>query len=252
MSIDKVIHILTYRNRPDLAGSLQGSRYELNQSNTYGSRWNSILTHVEIYAPIHKHDQLQKITAEDKAEIIKAFHVIYPVREGDIEINSVEFLVDPEAPIPLPTRQVSRLREIDFVYINEQITKCDEKIIVADFDGAINNARNLVESVCKYILDTANEKYDDKTELPDLYHKTAQLLNMHPSHHAEKSFKKILSGCFGIVQGLAAVRNELSDAHGKSRVKHYKPDERHAMFAVGIAKALSDFMFASYLDKKRD
>ena len=83
--------------------------------------------------------------------------VLYPVRDNDIEINWIEFLVDPESPIPKPSRQVSRLNEIDFVYITEQVAKCDEKISSADFEGAITNARNLLESICKYILDDGNE-----------------------------------------------------------------------------------------------
>lgn len=252
-STEKVIHILTYRNRPDLAQALRGSRYDLNESSTYGSRLYSRLTTVEVYAPIHKHEQLQKLSDEDEAEIISAFHVLYPVRDNDVEINCIEFLVDPEAPIPQASRQVLRLDKIDFVYITEQIAKCDEKIAVADFEGAITNARNLMESICKYILDDANEQYAEKADLPELYRQTSQLLNMHPSQHAEKSFKQILSGCFSIVQGIAAVRNELSDAHGKSKTRYYRPDERHAMFAVGTAKSLADFMFASYMDntKKR-
>jgi Abortive infection C-terminus len=250
-STDKIIHILTYRNRPNLAQALRGSKYDLNESSTYGSRWFSRLTTVEIYSPINKHDQLQKLSDEDKAEIISAFQVLYPVRDNDIEINWVEFLVDPEAPIPKPSRQASRLNEIDFVYITEQVAKCDEKISVADFEGAITNSRNLLESMCKYILDDSKEIYDDKADLPELHRLTSQILNMHPSKHAEKSFKQILSGCFNIVQGLAAIRNELSDAHGKSKKRHYKVDERHAMFAVGVAKSLSEFMFASYMEKTK-
>ena len=250
-STDKIIHILTYRNRPRLAQALRGSSYDLNESSTYGSRLYSRLTTVEIYAPIYKHAQLQKFSDEDRAEIINAFHVLYPVRDNDIEINQIEFLVDPEAPIPQPSRQVSRLREIDFVYITEQISKCDEKIAAADFEGAITNARTLLESMCKYILDDMNELYDEKADLPELYRQSAKVLNMHPSQHAEKSFKQILSGCFSIVQGLAAIRNELSDAHGKSRTRHYKSDERHAMFAVGVAKSLADFMYASHMDKTK-
>lgn len=99
-SIDKIIHILTYRNRPRLAQALRGSSYDLNESSTYGSRLYSRLTTVEIYAAIYKHTQLQKFSDEDRAEIINAFHVLYPVRDNDIEINQIEFLVDPEAPIP--------------------------------------------------------------------------------------------------------------------------------------------------------
>ena len=247
--IDPIIHILTYRNRPDLAQALRGSRYDLNESSTYGSRLFSRLTTVEIYTPIQKHEQLQKLSHEDMAEVIRAFHVVYSVRDNDVEINHIEFFVDPEAPIPTPSRKVSRLKEVDFVYISEQIAKCDDKIAAADFDGAITNARNLVESLCKYILEDAQEPYDDKAEFPELYRKTAELLYMHPSQHVEQSFKQILSGCFNIVQGLAAVRNVLSDAHGKSKAKHYRTDERHAMFAVGAAKSLADFIYASYMDK---
>jgi hypothetical protein len=250
-SADKIIHILTYRNRPKLAQALRGAKYDLNESSTYGSRYFSRLTTVEVYAPIHKHDQLQKLSDEEKAEIISAFQVLYPVRDNDIEINWIELLVDPEAPIPKAIRQVSKLYEIDFVYITEQIAKCDEKIAAADFEGAITNARNLLESMCKYILDDEKEIYEAKADLPDLYRQTSLLLNMHPSQHAERSFKQILSGCFNIVNGLAAIRNELSDAHGKSKIRHYRADERHAMFAAGVAKSLAEFMYASYTEKTK-
>jgi hypothetical protein len=211
------------------------------------------LTTVEIYAPIHKHDQLQKLSDKEKAEIISAFHVLYPIRGNDVEIKWIEFLVNIEAPIPKPSRHVSRLNEIDFIYINEQISKCDEKIAAADFEGAITNARNLLESMCKYILDDKNETYDDKADLPELYRQVSLILNMHPTQHVETSLKKILSGCFNIVHGLASIRNKLSDAHCKSKTRNYKADERHAIFAVGVAKSLADFMFTSYMEntKKR-
>jgi len=251
--IDKIIHILTYRKRSDLAQALRGSQYDFNESSTYGSRLYSRLTTVEVYAPIYRHERLQKLSDADHTEIIGAFQVLYPVRDNDIEICAIEFLVDPNAPIPNVSRNATRLEEIDYVYITEQISKCDDKIGAADFEGAITNARNLVESMCKYILDDAKETYDKKADLPELYRLIAHLLMMHPSQHAEKSFKQILSGCFGIVQGIAAVRNELSDAHGKSKTRHYRPDERHAMFVVGAAKSLCDFIFASYMDNtKRD
>jgi len=246
--IDKIIHVLTYRNRPDLAHALRGAQYDLNESTTYGSRLYSTLTTAEIYAPIQKHDLLQKLTDDDRKEIIKAFHVLHPVRERDIEINWIEFLVDPESPIPQATRPVSRLCEVDFLYINEQIQKCDEKIGLGDFEGAITNARNLLESISKYLLDEANVSYDESADLPELYKQASHILNMHPSQHVEKSFKQILSGCFSVIQGLASVRNELSDAHGKSKNRHYKASERHAMFSVGVAKSLADFMYASYKD----
>ena len=246
---EKITHILIYRNRPDLARAIRGCSYELNESSNYGSRWNSILTSVELYAPIQRHEHLQNLMEEDKEEIIRAFHVLYPVRDNDIEIYHIEFLIDPDSPIPLTQRRAPHLEDIDYVYITEQIEKCDSKIASGDFEGAITNARNLIESICKYILDDSDAEYDAKTDLPSLYKEAAKLLNMHPSQHVEAAFKQILSGCFSIVHGFATVRNELSDAHGKSSKKHYKPDERHAMFVVGTAKTLADFMYASFTER---
>lgn len=246
----KITHILTYRNRPDLSKAIRGCLYELNISSTYGSRWQSMLTSVELYAPIQQHELLQKLTADDKGEIIRAFHVLYPVRDNDIEISNIEFFIDPDAPIPLTPRKAVHLDSVDYVYITEQIEKCDSKIASGDFEGAITNARNLIETICKYILDESGAEYDAKADLPALYKETSKLLNMHPSQHVEVSFKQILSGCFNIVQGFATIRNELSDAHGKSTKKHYKPDERHAMFVVGTAKTLADYMYASSKERK--
>ena len=246
---EKLTHVLTYRNRPDLAKAIQGCLYDLNISSTYGSRWHSSLTSVELYAPIQKHELLQKLTEEDKDQIIKAFHVLYPVRDDDIEIYHIEFLIDPDAPIPHSSRNAVYLNNVDYVYITEQIEKCDSKIASGDFEGAITNARNLIESICKYILDGSNVEYDSKADLPALYKEATKLLNMHPSQHVEAAFKQILSGCFSIIHGFATVRNELSDAHGKSNKKHYKADERHAMFVVGVSKTLADFIYASYKER---
>lgn len=206
---------------------------------------------VVIYASIQKHEQLQKLSKKDQEEIVAVFNDIDPLPDDEMEMSYIDFRIDPEAPIPSPIRKPIRLKDIDYNYILEQVSKCDNKIIEADFEGAITNARNLLESICKYILDDANETYENKADLPNLYKKTSILLNMHPSEHAEKSFKQILSGCSNIIHGIAAVRNELSDAHGKSRNKNYKPDERHAMLAVGVSKAMADFMFASYVDNKK-
>ena len=247
---EKLTHILTYRNRPDLAKVIRGCSYDLKISSTYGSRFQSMLTSVELYAPIQKHELLQTLTEEDKEEIIRAFHVLYPVRDNNIEIRYIDFLIDPDSPIPMTPRKAAHLDGVDYVYITEQVEKCDSKIASGDFEGAITNARNLIESICKYILDDSGTEYDSKADLAALYKEATRLLNMHPSQHIEAAFRQILSGCFNIVQGFSTVRNELSDAHGKSTKKHYKPDERHAMFVVGTAKTLADFMYASFIERK--
>ncbi len=246
--IEQIIQVLNFRKRPDLANVLQGSYFTLNESSTYGSRLYSRLTEVELYAPIQKHEELEKLNNDDKDEIINAFQAIFPVRDYDMEIDSIRFLIDPHSIQSLSIHKITRLKDVDFQYIHDQISKCDQKIANGDFEGAITNARNLVESINLYVLDCASETYDTSSDLPTLYKKASTILNMHPCQHIDNSFKQILSGCVSIVQGLSSVRNELSDAHGKSQIKHYKPHERHAIFVVGVAKSLADFMYASFMD----
>jgi len=55
------------------------------------SRYCSTLTTVEIYFPLNKFEELNKINDDDVNAIISAFHVLYPVRDNDIEICGVDF-----------------------------------------------------------------------------------------------------------------------------------------------------------------
>ena len=62
-----------------------------------------------------------------------------------------------------------------------------------DPEGAITAARTLLETVCKHILDETGVDYS-KDDLPKLYRKAAEALDLAPSQHAEEAFKAILGG----------------------------------------------------------
>ena len=66
----------------------------------------------------------------------------------------------------------------------------------ADLEGAITAARTLLEAVSKHILDEAGAVYDDRMDLPKLYRKTAEALNLAPNQHTEKVFREILGFVF--------------------------------------------------------
>jgi len=121
-----------------------------------------------------------------------------------------------------------------------------------DPEGAITMARTLIESVCKHILDEAGIPYKDKgrdqDDLPQLYYKTATQLNLAPEQHQEEVFKQILGGCKSVIQGLSAVRNRLSDAHGKGK-QAVKPSPRHAAFAVNLAGSMAAFLVATWEER---
>jgi len=119
-----------------------------------------------------------------------------------------------------------------------------------DPEGAITLARTLLETVCKHILDDYQVAYKSNADLPDLYRSVSKELNIAPSQHSEDIFKQILGGCTAVVEGLGALRNRLSDAHGRGRVG-LKPSSRHAELAVNIAGTVAQFLVATYENKKR-
>lgn len=140
--------------------------------------------------------------------------------------------------------------------VSEAIAKLDSEHVAAawrkardrrveDPEGAITSARTLLEAVCKHILDDYQIAYDDKDDLPKLYGMTAERLSLSPSQHTEQIFKQILGGCKSVVEGLGALRNKLSDAHGKGK-KSVKPLPRHADLAVNLAGSMATFIVSTW------
>ncbi|NES42718.1 MAG: abortive infection family protein [Moorea sp. SIO1G6] len=134
-------------------------------------------------------------------------------------------------------------QEVTHKFIDEQISKCDKKLAEGDFDGAITNARSLVEAVLSAIeqeFDSNPPEY--KGDLQKLYKQVQKHLKLSPGQeNLAQCLKQILSGLTSIVHGLATLRNNMSDAHARS----YQPSEHHARLAVNSAYTLCDFLFAT-------
>jgi len=120
---------------------------------------------------------------------------------------------------------------------------------ISDPEGAITSARGLLETVCKHILDDLAVRYDDAADLPKLYRLTSESLNIAPSQHTAQVFKQILGGCTSVVEGLAALRNRLGDAHGGGRSR-VRPAPRHAQLAVNLAGSMTSFLVATWEARK--
>ncbi|MBN2352082.1 MAG: abortive infection family protein [Spirochaetales bacterium] len=127
-------------------------------------------------------------------------------------------------------------------YLTEQIHKCEDKISSSDYDGAITNARTLAEAVMVDILKKYEPEYVHAGDLTAAYKHIKKLLNIDPStSNYPEPIKQILSGLNSIVIGLAAIRNEMSDAHARK----YKPGKHHAVLAVNSSKTLCVFLLHS-------
>lgn len=122
--------------------------------------------------------------------------------------------------------------------------------VVSDPEGAITASRTMLESICKRICDERGVTYEASWDLSKLYKAAARSMDIAPDQHAEQVIKQILSGVTSVVEGLAALRNSLSDAHGRGK-QSVRPAPRHAKLAVNSAFAVGGFLIDTHVEKQR-
>lgn len=139
---------------------------------------------------------------------------------------------------------VNSLDPLSQEFIEEQIEKCDRKIQENDYDGAITNARSLLESV---LHDLEGRLVDEPPEhdgdLQKLYKRVQKLLNLEPSRaDISNALKQVLTGVTSIVTGIAPLRNKMGDSHARS----HRPQRHHAKLAVNAARTAADFLLETF------
>ena len=133
-------------------------------------------------------------------------------------------------------------QHLSHAFIVEQVDKCRLKIATSDFDGAITNARSLVEAVLTAIeneFDSTGPEYDG--DLPRLYKRVSKHLNLSEegSQVVNDNLKQIMRGFVNVIGGIAGISNKMGDRH----VRKYKPALHHAVLIVNSAMTLCSFCF---------
>ena len=249
--IKKLRKVLRYKGREDLAELLRSSLSLLEESSTFGSKWYSRLSKFHIKSHPAVQEKIDGLSKADKNEIFQALLLVYPLRDNEPEINEILYYPD----FDIESTDLVEAKELDrisFQYIHDQIKKCNSKIAEKDFDGAITNARTLIESICLFIVESkTKEKHEYDGNLIKLYKLVASLLHMSPGDYEDENLKQILSGIFSIVNGVSGLRNTYGDSHGSAPSKvTYKIDERHAILTVNLAKTITEYLFLSYEKSK--
>jgi hypothetical protein len=166
-----------------------------------------------------------------------------------VQFDELLTMLETQSRTPSDAPITATVQSVNSDYIQEVWHKALDRR-ASDPEGAITAARTLLESVCKHILDGAAASYDDSIDLPKLYSLTAKQLNLSPSQHTEQLFKQILGGCQTVVEGLGALRNRHSDAHGKG-ARGRKPAARHAELAVNLSGTMATFLLQTWEMRKR-
>ncbi len=165
------------------------------------------------------------------------------------ELNSIDYpenlqISAKEIAVQLVSASTVKFRNfssIDRSFVKEQIHKCEKKLMDADFDGAITNARSLVEDAIARDIhkQITGHEMDTSGDLTSDYTKIKKLLHLDEDKKLDNSFNQVARGLSSIVSGLADIANKMGDRHSQ----FVKPERRHAQLAVNSAKTVVDFLY---------
>jgi hypothetical protein len=144
------------------------------------------------------------------------------------------------------------VRPFDLPELHRQIQRM-QSAVEDDPALAIGTAKELVESVCKTILEQRQIGFPEDADIGQLVKETRKALGLIPesipnSAKGAESIRRLLSNLGNVAQGLGELRNLYGTGHGKGgAVKGLSP--RHARLAVGTAATLSTFLFETHTER---
>lgn len=248
--IEKIQLILSADQQNHLVDLLTGCDSFLNVTSTYGSKSFSLKSTFDIKYPIRKGESFNKLTETDKKKIFNAVLKVYPIQDGKPEIIAVEYIPNVDDPA-VDIVETADLKAISFEYIQEQIQKCESKMGSSDFEGAVTNARNLLESICIYIIETeTGQPHSSDGNLKNLFKIVCQHLNLNASDQVSSNIKQLIAGCTSIITASSSLRNNNSDSHGSGPLSIELLNQTQSEFVINQAFLLSKFLYKTYLDKK--
>ncbi|HWP33184.1 MAG TPA: abortive infection family protein [Solirubrobacterales bacterium] len=125
----------------------------------------------------------------------------------------------------------------------------------ADPAAAIASSKELVESVCKIILDDYEVSYRNQDDLLTLYKAAAEALKLNAesvpkNKKGSKAAQGTLRALVTAVQRLAELRNELGLGHGRTQASQALT--RHARLAFNSGSAVAEFLLDTWHDRRGD
>ena len=140
--------------------------------------------------------------------------------------------------------EISDITKLDNSFINKQIDKANKKLDEGDYDGAITNARSLVEEFLQEMIRKSDAEIPNyEGDLLKLYKGAKQALNLDPSQKdLSNTLKQVLTGLTSIVIGISGLSNKMGDRHSPS----YRPRRHHARLVVNAAFTFCEFLLESY------
>lgn len=133
---------------------------------------------------------------------------------------------------------------INHNFINQQIEKCQKKVLEQDYTGAITNARSLLEAIFIEIIERHEmSEVKNDGDLEKLWKKVKKIMKLEIDVETLPDYViQILSGIETSIKGLAGLSNNAGDRHA---IK-FNTRKHHAKLAVNLSMTISDFLIDSW------
>lgn len=144
--------------------------------------------------------------------------------------------------------------DISSDYIDSQIQLISSSI-ETNPTVAIGKCKELIETVCKYILEQSGQPVNQNLDFPKLVKETMKQLKVMPEDIKESApksgtIKTLLNNLASISNNMAELRNYYGDGHGKTP-SYVGLQPRHAKLAFGASSTLVIFLWETFKLKRK-
>ncbi|MGV0981015.1 MAG: abortive infection family protein [Polynucleobacter sp.] len=148
-----------------------------------------------------------------------------------------------------PSKRLDELiRDRDVPSIHREFDRAMETVDSKPRE-AISAASNILESIFKIYIEDNELPMPDKQDLQPVFKVVRTHLGLDPSSVEDQDLQRIITGLFGVVDGIGALRTHAGSAHSEGR-KTYRLEPRHARLAVSAAHTIASFILETW-DKKK-
>jgi hypothetical protein len=135
--------------------------------------------------------------------------------------------------------------------LTEQLRRL-RRDLETDPPATIGHCKELLESQFKLILDSMNEPYSDRDDLPVLYGKLSRALGIHGeavpgSSRASESIRTLLRSLATATKSISEIRNAIGTGHGRG--SQSPAEKRHARLAFNATVAIAEFVADTWADE---
>jgi hypothetical protein len=146
---------------------------------------------------------------------------------------------------------LSRVRDPEV--LREHAIRMQRALGQRDPADAVLASRELLESVCKLVLEDYNEEVPRNANLGQLYGQAARALDLQAAAiqgdtEASKAARKVLQGLMQIADGMGELRTRIGRGHGRTETSPAR--QRHAELATSAAGALAAFILDTWHERR--